>query len=68
MNSWVLGGPRSTRWHQAEYDRRTGAATLRCSGQVRVLGDGEGAMDYRWRPSFDSEWCLHPACRQEVAP
>lgn len=66
MNAWVRGGPTSHRWHQAEYDGRTGTAVLRCSGKV-VTPDPAEVMEYRWLPTWPHH-CLWPACREEVQP
>jgi hypothetical protein len=66
MDCWVKGGPSATRYHQAEYDERTGKATLRCSGKV-VDVHPEQVMDYRWQPPWERH-CYHPPCRAEVDP
>lgn len=66
MNGWAQS-PSTRRWHQVEYDSRTGLAVLRCSGRfARPLGDE--VLDYRWRPSQWDVWCHHPQCREEVQP
>jgi hypothetical protein len=65
VNGWVRGGPTGLRWHQAEYDSRTGTATLACSGKVVTPGDE--VMDYRWTPPWDQH-CLWHQCQAEVQP
>ena len=70
MSAWVRGGhgsrSRRAKWHQAEWDSRTGEAVLRCSGRV-VHRDARDVMDYRWRPPARDR-CRQPECQQEVAP
>ena len=66
MNGWVRPGPHAKRWHQAEYDSRTGLATVCCNSRVLPVAP-EDVMDYRWRPLYE-EHCCHPVCRRPVEP
>ena len=67
MTGWMRGGPTSKRWHQVDYDSRTGVTKLACSGQRLTVDVHTPVMDHRWRPP-EHERCRHPQCRAEVQP
>lgn len=68
MNCWVKGGPTANRWHQAEYNARTGTAVLCCSRKVVTITDpATEVMEYRWTPPWQ-RWCLWRHCRREITP
>lgn len=64
MNGWAMTKT-GWRWHQVEFDNRTGMAQLECNFTKVFPVDASRVMDYRWRPLPEHRCQLSP-CSNEV--